>query len=132
MQLRPEGIDTAELHYGSAAQPSGLGARDALLELLGFEKVTDGGGPGHVVNDARPQSVEGAILTSGVDPNGRVIAYTIPPVAVARSRDAWTAGHPGATAQLRLSADPRRRRLLHRVHLDLVFVEKWPLQRRSA
>src|SRR5690348_6845906 len=36
VQLRLEGIDAPELHYGNAAQPQGDTARDWLLDQLGF------------------------------------------------------------------------------------------------
>src|SRR6476620_8481971 len=40
VQLRYDGIDATELHYGKAAQPFGVEARDALLKHMGFTKVT--------------------------------------------------------------------------------------------
>src|SRR2546429_4007046 len=38
-QLRLEGIDAPELHYGKAAQPDGATARDWLLTQVGFTDV---------------------------------------------------------------------------------------------
>ncbi len=40
VQLRFEGIDATELHYGGQAQPLAQEARDRLLSLLGFTKVS--------------------------------------------------------------------------------------------
>jgi endonuclease YncB( thermonuclease family) len=34
VQLRFEGVDATELHYGAAAQPLGADARDALLSWM--------------------------------------------------------------------------------------------------
>src|SRR5947207_4986817 len=39
VQLRFEGVDTPELHYGSAAQPLGAEARDQLLNWIGFQNI---------------------------------------------------------------------------------------------
>ena len=39
VQLRLEGIDAPETHYGALAQPLGARARDALLELCGFSEI---------------------------------------------------------------------------------------------
>jgi endonuclease YncB( thermonuclease family) len=39
VQLRLEGIDAPELHYGRAAQPNGDHSRDWLLSQLGFRQV---------------------------------------------------------------------------------------------
>src|SRR5689334_3611782 len=36
VQLRLEGIDSPETHYGGQAQPRGTDARDWLLDALGF------------------------------------------------------------------------------------------------
>lgn len=74
VQLRLEGIDAPETHYGSAAQPYGSKARDALLDLLGFDKLQFGK-DGNTVTAATPTSVEATIFTKASDPHGRPISY---------------------------------------------------------
>ena len=76
VQLRFEGIDAPEVHYGKLAQPQGNAARDALLALLGFRDVVYKTG-GKAVQSARPASVRGAILSKAAEVNGRPIAYAL-------------------------------------------------------
>lgn len=76
VQLRFEGIDAPETHYGSAAQPLGDVARDALLKLVGFDHV-DYGGSGNKVISSSPAEVAGCILTKGAEVHGRPIAYIL-------------------------------------------------------
>jgi hypothetical protein len=73
-QLRLEGIDAPELHYGKAAQPDGASARDWLLNQVGFTDVTYQPGTATVVS-AAPDAVPAIIYTKASDPNGRPIAY---------------------------------------------------------
>lgn len=75
VQLRFEGIDAPEVHYGSAAQPMGNAVRDALLARMGFTDVTFS--PNETVTAATPDRIPGWILTKGVDANGRPIAYVL-------------------------------------------------------
>lgn len=75
VQLRFEGIDAPEVHYGSAAQPMGNAVRDKLLERIGFTGVTFD--HNEVVTAATPDRIPGWILTKGVDANGRPIAYVL-------------------------------------------------------
>ena len=75
VQLRLEGIDAPETHYGRDAQPSGSTARDWLLERTGFTNVEfDQSG---TVESASPATRPAVVLTKGVDPNGRPIAYLL-------------------------------------------------------
>jgi endonuclease YncB( thermonuclease family) len=53
IQLRLEGIDTPETHYGSAAQPFGDTARDALLTGLGYDVTQIQFGNAGVVKSVR-------------------------------------------------------------------------------
>jgi endonuclease YncB( thermonuclease family) len=74
VQLRLEGIDAPELHYGSAAQPDGDTARDWLLGQVGFtDPVYKTGST--TVTSASPDSVAAVIYTKASDPNGRPISY---------------------------------------------------------
>jgi len=75
VQLRLEGIDTPELHYGKNAQPFGEEARDRTLKLVGFKNVTFSG---DTVDSATPKTIPGAILTAAAEANGRPIAYLLP------------------------------------------------------
>jgi endonuclease YncB( thermonuclease family) len=74
VQIRLEGIDTPELHYGKDAQPFGEDSRDRLLKLLGFR---DFAVSGNTITSAKPEIITGAILTTGVETNGRPISYIV-------------------------------------------------------
>jgi endonuclease YncB( thermonuclease family) len=73
VQLRLEGIDAPELHYGSLSQPMGETARDALLKLLGFGEL-EFDISRHVIRAQNPE-IRGYILTHGIDNHGRPISY---------------------------------------------------------
>lgn len=73
-QLRLEGIDAPETHYGIECQPLGPMARDRLLELLGFTQIER---VDQKVVRCVPEYVPGAILTQGFDPHGRPISYAL-------------------------------------------------------
>lgn len=73
-QLRLEGIDAPETHYGLECQPFGVLARDRLLALLGFTDIK------HLeekVISCEPELVPGAVLTQGFDLHGRPISYAL-------------------------------------------------------
>lgn len=75
MQLRLEGIDTPETHFGKFAQPLGEQARDWLLEHTGFADVVfDAGGK---VTAATPPERPAVVLSKAFDPNGRPISYLL-------------------------------------------------------
>src|SRR5256885_2309911 len=74
VQLRLEGIDAPELHYGRAAQPDGGSARDWLLNQVGFTDVTYQPGTATGVSAAQDAS-PAVIYTKASDPNGRPISY---------------------------------------------------------
>ena len=75
VQLRLEGIDAPETHYGRDAQPLGDTARDWLLQRAGFRNVEfDQSG---TVESATPATRPALVLSKGVDPNGRPIAYLL-------------------------------------------------------
>jgi endonuclease YncB( thermonuclease family) len=74
VQLRLEGIDAPELHYGRAAQPDGNSARDWLLAQVGFSDVKYQPGSSEVAA-AVPDAIPAVIYTKASDPNGRPIAY---------------------------------------------------------
>lgn len=74
VQLRLDGIDAPELHYGGAAQPSGDTARDWLLGQLGFHNV-EYKPHSTAVTSATPDSIPAVIYTAASDPNGRPISY---------------------------------------------------------
>jgi endonuclease YncB( thermonuclease family) len=97
VQLRLEGIDTPELHYNGVEQPQGKSAREALLDLVGFSGITDTGPTEYTVTAATPSSVDGTVLASGADPNGRVIAYALDRGALASRADASWARVSSAT-----------------------------------
>ena len=75
-QLRFEGIDTPETHYGTLAQPLGIEARDRLLKLAGFDNVEFG--PDGAVTSAVPAKRPAIILTKAAEANGRPVSYVLP------------------------------------------------------
>jgi endonuclease YncB( thermonuclease family) len=74
VQLRLEGIDAPETHYGELAQPLASQARDALLELCGFRAIRR---DGEEVVSATPERRPAAILSELVDPNGRPVCILL-------------------------------------------------------
>lgn len=74
VQLRFEGIDAPEVHYGKYAQPLGDQTRDQLLARIGFTKIKFSG---NQVQSANPDGISGAILTQAADANGRPVAYVV-------------------------------------------------------
>jgi endonuclease YncB( thermonuclease family) len=74
VQLRLEGIDAPETHYGAFAQPLGAQARDALLELCGFREIRR---DGEEVVSATPERRPATILSELVDPNGRPVSILL-------------------------------------------------------
>ena len=71
LQLRFEGIDAPELHYGAVAQPYGDTARDVLMKAIGFQNSYSG----TKVLSSTPAKVPAHILTKAFDPHGRPISY---------------------------------------------------------
>lgn len=74
VQLRFEGIDAPEIHYGRYAQPLGDEARNFLLKKMGFAKIKF---QGDRVQSAEPDTISGVILTQAADVNGRPISYAL-------------------------------------------------------
>jgi endonuclease YncB( thermonuclease family) len=91
VQLRFEGVDAPELHYGSAAQPLGREARDQLLAWIGFSDL-DYAPPGETrVTSATPESVPAFILSQAAEVNGRPVSYLLLEEQAAPAQDgAWT------------------------------------------
>ncbi|MDB5120274.1 MAG: hypothetical protein JWN56_1492 [Sphingobacteriales bacterium] len=81
VQLRFEGIDTPELHYGAALQPFGKEARDYLLfTILGFTQIdykpsSDPAKPDTTVISSNPATLDVIIATSALETHGRPISY---------------------------------------------------------
>jgi endonuclease YncB( thermonuclease family) len=73
-QLRLDGIDAPETHYGTLAQPLGEPARDDLLAWCGFTDVHWASG---LVTAATPERIPAAVLGSLVDVNGRPIVLLL-------------------------------------------------------
>jgi endonuclease YncB( thermonuclease family) len=75
VQLRLEGIDALETHYQGLAQPLELakGASSALLKFLGFKQVVRD--DNEKVISARPEAVQGYILTRFADTYGRAVSF---------------------------------------------------------
>jgi endonuclease YncB( thermonuclease family) len=74
VQLRFEGIDAPELHYGGTLQPLGRESRDRLLQWIGFRNVRYSN---LTVTGSSPERVRGAILSAVVEKNGRPVAYVL-------------------------------------------------------
>jgi endonuclease YncB( thermonuclease family) len=88
VQLRLEGVDAPELHYGTHMQPLGEWSRDTLLAWLGFQNIVY---EQHRVTDSTPLHIPGAILTQAAEVNGRPISYIlIGPLADGLQDGTWT------------------------------------------
>lgn len=75
VQLRLDGIDAPELHYGGHGQPRGETARDYLLNnVLGFSGIKFNK---LKVSASNPPEMDATILTSMIDPHGRPISYLL-------------------------------------------------------
>jgi hypothetical protein len=74
VQLRLEGIDAPEVHYGKYGQILGEKARKQLLTRMGFTSIKFSGDQ---VDAANPASVSGAILSKAADANGRPVSYLL-------------------------------------------------------
>jgi len=88
LQLRLEGIDTPETHYGPHAQPMGERARDWLLEQAGFSDVVFN--EAGTVTQASPERRAAVVLTKAFDPNGRPISYVLLDEDDAPADGEWT------------------------------------------
>ncbi len=77
VQLRFEGVDATEVHYGSAAQPLGKQARDQLLSWMGFDNIRYKSDQSTMVEEANPDSVRGAVLSVAAEANGRPVSYVL-------------------------------------------------------
>jgi endonuclease YncB( thermonuclease family) len=76
IQLRFEGVDATELHYGQFAQPLGDKARDELLGWMGFTKIKLKPGS-TLVESAEPACMPGTILSKKVELHGRPVAFVL-------------------------------------------------------
>jgi endonuclease YncB( thermonuclease family) len=76
VQLRFEGVDAPEVHYGKAAQPLGTEVRDHLLAWIGFMDVSYRP-DGVTVVDGTPDTVRAAILSQMAEVNGRPVSYLV-------------------------------------------------------
>jgi endonuclease YncB( thermonuclease family) len=77
VQLRLEGVDATELHYGTAAQPFGAEARDTLLSWTGFRNVAYADTSSTKVASSTPESIPGGILSLAAEANGRPVSYML-------------------------------------------------------
>jgi endonuclease YncB( thermonuclease family) len=85
VQLRFEGVDAPELHYGNDAQPLGAEARDALLEWMGFSNIQL---QGTRVTSADPaDGIRGGILSKAAEANGRPVSWVFVGDAVPAGAD---------------------------------------------
>ena len=74
LQLRFEGIDTPETHYGEDSQPLGEDARNGLLATTGSVVVFDDDG---VVVSADPERRPAVVLSQAAEANGRPVSYVL-------------------------------------------------------
>jgi Staphylococcal nuclease homologue len=100
VQLRLDGIDAPETHYGNLAQPLGTEARDRLLELCGFGAVER---DGEMVTAATPERIPAAALSGLADVNGRPVALLL--VGDDLPADGSVPPLPDATLRRTLNAD---------------------------
>jgi endonuclease YncB( thermonuclease family) len=97
VQLRFEGVDAPELHYGADAQPLGGTVRDRLLERIGFTDVLFADRPPTRVSGCTPSAgVRAAILSTMAEANGRPVCYVLAgPDEDLPADGAWTEVDPG-------------------------------------
>lgn len=74
VQLRFDGVDAPELHYGAQEQPLGAESRDALLAHLGFTDIAYQA-DGSTVTAATPATLPAVVLSRLVELNGRPVAF---------------------------------------------------------
>jgi hypothetical protein len=89
VQLRFEGVDAPELHYGIFAQDLGAKARDELLKWMGFSSIVFKPGS-TMVESGKPDSVPGAILSKAVEVNGRPVSFVLLEAAAKGLKNAAT------------------------------------------
>jgi endonuclease YncB( thermonuclease family) len=77
VQLRFEGVDAPEVHYGTAAQPLGRDARDQLLAWIGFTGLAFAPPAQTRVTAATPDAIEAVVLSQAAEVNGRPVAYVL-------------------------------------------------------
>lgn len=77
VQVRLEGVDAPELHYGTAAQPLGREARDQLLAWIGFTELEYAPPTATLVTAASADAVPAVVFTQAADPHGRPVAYLV-------------------------------------------------------
>jgi endonuclease YncB( thermonuclease family) len=77
IQLRFEGVDSTELHYGPFAQPLGVKARDELLGWMGFSNVKTKAGSTLVESADPANGVAGTILCKKVELHGRPVSFVL-------------------------------------------------------
>ncbi|HET9254247.1 MAG TPA: thermonuclease family protein [Pseudonocardiaceae bacterium] len=77
VQLRFEGVDAPELHYGKDAQPLGDTARDALLRWIGFTAIAYDSHQATKVVSSEPAVIPAVILAQMVEANGRPVSYVL-------------------------------------------------------
>ncbi len=78
VQLRFEGIDTPELHYGTDMQPHSKSARDYILKLCQFVNtvyIKTGGKNSTIIHSSKPEKIKAYIACNGLEPHGRPISY---------------------------------------------------------
>jgi endonuclease YncB( thermonuclease family) len=101
VQLRFEGIDAPELHYGGTLQPLGRESRDRLLEWMGFRNVRYNN---LTVSGSSPERVRGAILSAMVERNGRPVAYVLGQAEATGLKDGSDIGVDDTRLRLTLNA----------------------------
>ncbi len=74
VQLRFEGIDAPELHYGDLEQPLGAKSRDVLLATMGFTNISV---QNRQVRASTPATIRGLIFSQAAEGNGRPISYVL-------------------------------------------------------
>lgn len=123
VQLRLEGIDAPETHYGTAAQPYANTARDRFLTAVGFTSWTIAQ-DGKTVSASTPTSVRGFILTRAADIHGRPISYVL-----VKSKHHFSDGQLGAMGTAVLK-DTVNYFMLETGNAYGLFYSSMPLQHR--
>lgn len=125
VQLRLEGIDAPETHYGSAAQPYGDTARDHFLKTVGFTSWQLAQNT-KTATASTPEKVPGFILTRAADIHGRPISYVL-----INSTHHFDDGHEGSIGATVLK-ETANFRMLQAGDAYGLFYSSMPLQHRHV
>ena len=110
VKIRFEGIDALETHFRGSHQDLSYAnaARDLMLKTLGFENVKYYDDSPNKVESADNNSLPGFILASGIEGNGRVLAFVYPDGALPQCVAGKSDGEPVFVAEADIDVSANR------------------------